>query len=94
MASATSEGGSGILRIGVTGIAATSSVTRARGVSGLAYVLPHDLRRVAPPTVHGATVLFRMDGRDSAVYAEWLARRYPGPQAVIARSFSGRCLSR
>lgn len=84
----------GTLGLRVSGIAATSSVTRARGISGLAYVLPRDLRRVAPAPVRGSTVLLRMGGRDSAGYAAWLARRYPGPQAVIARSFSGRCLPR
>ena len=81
------------LGLRVTGIAATSSVARARGIAGLAYVLPRDLRRVAPAPVRGSTVLLRTAGHDSAV-AGWLARRYPGAQTVIARSFAGRCVPR
>lgn len=84
----------GTLGLRVTGIAATSSVARASGISGLAYVLPRDLRRVAPAPVHGSTVLVRTGGHDTAPYAQLLARRYPGPQAAIARSFSQRCLPR
>jgi hypothetical protein len=85
-------GGTIGLRVG--GIAATSSVRRARGISGLAYVLPRDLRRIAPAPVRGSSVLLRTAGHDSAPYAAWLARRYPGPQAAIARNFANRCVPR
>jgi hypothetical protein len=84
----------GTRRMRVTGIAATSSVTRTPGARGLAYVLPRDLRTVAPASVHGSTVLLQTSGRDSGVLAGWLAQRYHGPQAVIARSFSDRCIPR
>jgi hypothetical protein len=69
----------GPLALRVTGVAATSSVSRAAGTPGLAYVLPRDLRRVAPTPVHGSTVL---------------QHRYPAPQAVVAHSFPDRCLTR
>lgn len=88
---ATTEG---TRRMRVAGIAATSSVTRTAGTRGLAYVVPRDLRSVAPTPVHGATVLLQTGGRDAGVLAGWLAQRYPGPQAVIARSFSDRCMPR
>jgi hypothetical protein len=84
----------GPLALRVTGIAATSSVSRAAGTPGLAYVLPRDLRRVAPTPVHGSTVLLRIGGHDSGVLAGWLQRRYPAPQAVVASSFPDRCLAR
>jgi hypothetical protein len=83
----------GTLRLRVTGIAATSSVARTAGAPGLAYVLPQDLRRVAPASVHGSTVLLSVSGGDTGVLAGWLKARYPGPQAVIAGSFSDRCLT-
>ena len=78
----------------VTGIAATSSVARADGASGLAYVLPAELRKVAPVPVQSSTVLLSAGGRDTAVLASWLQQRYPGTQVVIARSFADRCLNR
>jgi hypothetical protein len=87
---ATTEG---MRSLRVTGIAATTSVARTAGTRGLAYVLPRDLRTVAPAPVRGSTVLLRTGG-DSGVLAGWLAQRYPGPQAVIARSFSDRCTPR
>jgi hypothetical protein len=77
----------------VTGIAASSSVARTADAPGLAYVLPQDLRRVAPASVHGSTVLLSVNDADTGVLARWLEQRYPGPQAVIARSFSDRCLT-
>lgn len=84
----------GTLRLRVTGIAATSSVARTTETPGLAYVLLPDLRRVAPAPVHGSTMLLRAHGRDAGVLARLLERLYPGPQAVIARDFSDRCLAR
>jgi hypothetical protein len=87
---ATTEG---MRSLRVTGIAATTSVARTAGTRGLAYVLPRDLRTVAPAPVRGSTVLLRTGG-DSGVLAGWLAQSYPGPQAVIARSFSDRCTPR
>jgi hypothetical protein len=83
----------GTLRLRVAGIAATSSVARTAGAPGLAYVLPQDLRRVAPASVHGSTVLLSASGGDTGVLAGWLKERYPGPQAVIAGSFSDSCLA-
>ena len=62
----------GSLRMRVTGIAETSSVARASGTPGLAYVLLPELRKVAPAPVHGSTVLLRTDGRDPGALARLL----------------------
>ena len=76
----------------VAGIAATSSATRAHGMRGLAYVLPRELRAIAPAPVHGSTVqLQTADGNADAV-ARRLQQQYPAPQAMIVRSFEHRCL--
>jgi hypothetical protein len=83
----------GLRSLRVTGVAATSSVTRTAGTPGLAYVLPHELRKVAPAPVQGSTVLLRVDGNPGAL-AGVLERRYAGPQAVISRSFADHCLAR
>ena len=52
-----------------------------------AYVLPADLRRVAPSArVHGSRLLLRLaDPGRSAPLAGRIARAYPGPQVRIAR---------
>ena len=78
----------------VTGIAATSSVSRTAGTPGLAYVRPHELRKIAPAPVHSSTVLLRVDGHKSAALASVLGRMYPGPQAAITRSFADHCVAR
>jgi hypothetical protein len=82
----------GPLRLRVAGIAASSSVARTSAAPGLAYVLPDDLRRIAPAPVHGSTVLLQTGGRDSAALASLLTQRFPGPQAAIASSFGDRCM--
>lgn len=82
----------GPLKMRVTGVAATTSVRRTADAPGLAYVSPRNLRRVAPAPVHGSTLLLRTAGHDSGVLATALQRRYPGPQAVIARAFPDRCI--
>jgi hypothetical protein len=89
-------GVNGNMRMRVAGIAITSAPHRARSVTGLAYVLPGDLRRVVPDAhVHGSTVLVRLDDRHrSGALAQWLERRYPGPQATVAHAFPDRCLVR
>jgi hypothetical protein len=83
----------GPLALRVTGIAATSSASRTGHVSGLAFVVPQDLHRVAPAAVHGSTVLLDVGSGNAALVAGWLQQRYPGPQAVIDRSFSDRCVA-
>jgi hypothetical protein len=84
-------GASGNLSLRVAGIAVTSAPRRTSAVSGLAYVLPGDLRRVVPDRgVRGSTVLVRLDDRRrSGALAQWLGRRYPGPQATVVQAFSG-----
>ena len=82
----------GPLSLRVTGVAATTSVRRTTDAPGLAYVSPRDLSRVAPAPVHGSTLLLRTAGHDVGVLAAALQRRYPGPQAVIARAFPDRCI--
>jgi hypothetical protein len=76
----------------VAGIAATSSVARTSATSGLAYVLPGDLRQIAPAPVQGSTVLLQAGGHDAAALASFLTQRFPGPQAAIASSFGDRCM--
>jgi putative ABC transport system permease protein len=76
----------------VTGIAATSSVGRTAATPGLAYVLPQDLRRVAPSPVHGSTLLLRAGSRQARAVGRQLEQLYPRPQAEIARSVTHRCL--
>jgi hypothetical protein len=83
----------GVVKMPVAGITATTSVERAAGVPGLAYVLPRDLRTVAPPPVHSSTVLLQTSGARTRTLAHALDGQFPGPQAVVATGFVHRCLS-
>jgi hypothetical protein len=83
----------GPVKMRIAGITASSSTQRAAGVRGLAYVLPRDLRAVAPPAVHSSTVLLRTSGDGTPALARTLDGQFPGPQSVVATSFAHRCLS-
>ena len=82
----------GDLSMQVAGIAATSTATRTHGAGGLAYVLPRELRTIAPAPVHGSTLLLQtVDGNAEAV-ARRLQQQYPAPHATIIRTFEHRCV--
>jgi putative ABC transport system permease protein len=84
----------GTLSLRVAGVAATSARTRSPlSPSGLAWVLPRDLRRVVPDeSTYGATMFVRLaDPAAAGTYARRIRSHYAGTQAYVRSSFLNGC---
>ena len=84
----------GTLSLRVAGVAVTSARTRSPLYpSGLAWVLPQDLRRVVPDeSTYGATMFVRLaDPAAAGDYARRIRSHYAGTQAYVRSSFLTGC---
>ncbi len=84
----------GTLSLRVAGVAVTSAQTRSPLYpSGLAWVLPRDLRRVVPDeSTYGATMFVRLaDPAAAGGYAQRIRSHYSGTQAYVRSSFLNGC---